>query len=142
MSVLPFDTQLAVAIRDAPVEPYQSYIPIPARLSGRFNGDSRNRIAFRDGRFIAQSKGNSWAQNVEMREPGAERAAIRVERMELQGIDFDWPRLAAARKAVFRRPRVELERAQDGSFNLRRLFATPGPEDPEPPCVSGPGRPR
>jgi hypothetical protein len=29
------------------------------------------------------------AQNVEIREPGAKRPAIRVERMDLKGIDFD-----------------------------------------------------
>ncbi|HEX2501386.1 MAG TPA: DUF748 domain-containing protein [Methylomirabilota bacterium] len=133
LSVAPFDAELTVAIRDAPVEPYQAYIPVPARLSGRYNGDSRNRIAFRDGRLVATSKGNSWAQNVEIREPGVERPAIRVERMELLGIDFDWPRLASAKKAGFRRPRVEIERSADGSFNLRRLFATPGPEAPPAP---------
>jgi hypothetical protein len=123
--VSPFDTELTVALRDAPVAPYQGYLPIPARLSGRFNGDSKNRIAVRNGVLVAQSKGNSWAQNVELREPGVERPAIRVERMELTGIDFDWPRRATAVAAVFRRPRVEVERAADGSFNLRRLFTTP-----------------
>ena len=126
MTVLPFDTELTVAIRDAPVAPYQPYIPIPARLSGRYFGDSRNRIAFRDGALVAQSKGNSWAQNVEIREPGASQPAIRVERMELVGIDFDWPRRAVLVKAGFRRPRVDIERSADGSFNLRRLFTPPG----------------
>ena len=136
VTVLPFDTELTVSIRDAPVEPYQPYIPIPARLSGRYFGDSRNRIAFRDGKLLAQSKGNSWAQNVEIREPGASRPAIRVERMELLGIDFDWPTRAVAVKAGFRRPRVEVERSIDGSFNLRRLFTPPAeagaPPRPEP----------
>ena len=145
MTVLPFDTELTVAIRDAPVEPYQPYIPIPARLSGRYFGDSRNRIAFRDGKLVAQSKGNSWAQNVEIREPGASRPAIRVERMELVGIDFDWPTRAVAVKAGFRRPRVEVERSTDGSFNLRRLFTPPAetgaPPRPEPKPAAPPGPP-
>jgi hypothetical protein len=143
VTVQPFDADLVIAIRNAPVEPYQAYIPIPARLSGRYGGDSRNRIAIRDGVLVAQSKGNSWAENVEIREPGAERPAIRVERMELVGIDFDWPKRAAAQKAAFRRPRVEIERSADGSFNVRRLFTPPGPKGatptPEPAAKSGSG---
>ena len=128
VTVQPFDAELTLAIRDAPVEPYQAYITIPARLSGRYSGDSKNRITFRDGTLVATSKGNSWAQNVAIREPGVERPAIRIERMELLGIDFDWPRRAAIVRAGFRRPRVEVERGVDGAFNLRRLLGLPGPE--------------
>src|SRR5262249_23957572 len=125
MTAYPLDAELAISIRNAPVEPYQGYIPVPARLSGRFNGDSRNRIAYHDGRLIAKSRGNSWAQNVEIREPGAVQPAIRIERMDLVGIDFDWPRRAAAARAGFRRFRMDVERAADGSINLRRLFTPP-----------------
>ena len=132
VTVQPLDAAVTIAIRNAPVEPYQAYIPVPARLSGRYGGDSQNRIAIRDGKLVAQSKGNSWAENVEIREPGATQPAIRVERMELQGIDFDWPRRAAFVKAGFRRPRVEIERGADGAFNLRRLFAAPGPDGAAP----------
>jgi hypothetical protein len=140
LTVQPFDAELTIAIRDAPVGPYQAYIPVPARLSGRYNGDSKNRIALRNGTLVAQSKGNSWAQNVEIREPGATRPAIRVERMELMGIDFDWPRRATAVTAGFQRLRVEVEREADGSFNLRRLFTPPGeaPPAPEPAPYTGP----
>jgi Domain of Unknown Function (DUF748) len=138
MTVSPFDTELAVTLRDAPVAPYQGYIPIRARLSGRFSGDSKNRIAVRNGVFVAQSKGDSWGRDVEIREPGAARPAIRVEHMEVRGIDFDWPRRAPLVSAGFRRPRVEIERAADGSFNLRRLFTpretekAPSPPEPAP----------
>ena len=100
MTVSPFDVELALSIRDAPVAPYQGYIPIPARLSGRYSGDSKNRVAVRDGVLVAQSKGRSWAQDVEIREPGVDRPAIRVERMELTGIDFDWPRRATVAGAA------------------------------------------
>ncbi len=91
VTVAPFDSELTIVDPQRPRRAVSGYIPIPARLSGRYNGDSRNRIALRDGRLVAQSKGNSWAQNVEIREPGAPRPAIRVERMDLVGIDFDWP---------------------------------------------------
>ena len=140
VTVQPFDAELTIAIRNAPVEPYQAYIPVPARLSGRYNGDSWNRIALRNGTLVAQSKGNSWGENVEIREPGADRPTIRVERMSLTGIDFDWPRHATVVRSDFQRLHVEIERGADGSFSVRRLFtpqepdgAAPAPEPAEKP---------
>jgi len=125
----PLDADLAFKLRDAPITPYQAYIPVLARFSGRFSGDSRNRIVLKDHGTVLASKGNSWAQNVEIRMPGASRPAIRVERAELVGIDFDWPKRAAVAKAGLRRPAVEVERQADGSFELAKLFEAPAAAD-------------
>jgi Domain of Unknown Function (DUF748) len=66
--------------------------------------------------------------------------------MELVGIEFDWPRRAAAARAVFQRLRVEVERAADGSFNLRRMFTQPGTDattsPPEPATTASPAGPK
>ena len=123
----PLDADLVFKLRDAPITPYQAYIPVPAQLSGRFSGDSRNRIVLKDDNRVLASKGNSWAQDVEIRAPGASRPAIRVERAELVGIDFDWPKRAAVAKAGFRRLAVQAERQADGSFDLVKLFEAPAP---------------
>src|SRR5262249_5706853 len=123
----PLDADLAFKLRDAPIAPYQAYIPVPAQLSGRFSGDSRNRIVLKDDQQILASKGNSWAHDVESRAPGARRPAIRVERAELLGIDFDWPKRAAVAKARLRRFAVQAERQADGSFDLVKLFEAPAP---------------
>ncbi len=128
----PLDADLVVKLRDAPVKPYQAYIPVPAQLSGRFGGDSRHRIVLKDGRMVLTGKGNSWGDNVEIRAPGESRPAIRVERAELVGIDVDWPKRAAVAKAAFRRPALAVEREADGSFDLRKLFEVPGGGDRKP----------
>lgn len=127
----PFDADLVFKVRNAPVKPYQAYIPVPAQLSGRFNGDSRNRIVLKDGKTVLASTGNSWAQDVEIRAPG-DRPAIRVQRMDLVGIDVDWPRRAAVAKAGFQRLAVEVEREADGSFDVRKLFEAPATADGKP----------
>lgn len=127
----PFEADLAFHVRNAPVQPYQAYIPVPGRLRGRFGGDSRHRIALRGGTLRVASRGNSWAEGVEIRAPGASRPAIRVERMDLVGIDLEWPRRATVAKAVFRRPRVEIVREADRSFDVAKLFTAPGIPDVE-----------
>lgn len=135
----PLDATIVISIRDAPVEPYQAYFPFPARLSGRFFGDSQNRITIKDGRLTALSKGTSWAQGVEVRAPGATDPAIRVERMELVGLDFAWPTRAAVARVGFRSPAVLIERSQDGVINLRALFTPPPtPGETAPPAPPAP----
>jgi uncharacterized protein DUF748 len=131
----PVDATFALTVRDAPIEPYQAYLPFPARLSGRYFGDSQNRIIIKDGRLTALSKGNSWAQGVEVRAPGAADPAVRVERMELVGLDFAWPTRAAVARVGFRNPAVLIERSQDGVMNLRTLFTPPPAPGEAPPAA-------
>src|SRR5262249_58814744 len=101
----------------APLEPSQPYIPLPVRFTGRFNGDSKNRLAFKDGKTIIASKGTSWAEQFEARMPDADHALIAIERMDLVDIDFDWPTKAIVAKAGFRRPAIEIERSEDGTLD-------------------------
>ena len=147
VTLQPFDAQLAVSLRDAAIEPYQSYMPVPARFTGRFNGDSKNRIAIKDGKTILSSKGTSWADAFEAKMPGAETALIAIERMDLVDIDFDWPTKAIVGKAGFKRMSVEIERAEDGSFNIVKAFGgpaaptVPDPKDAPAPAVTKPAPP-
>src|SRR5229473_2490308 len=135
----PLDVTWTMAVRDAPIEPYQPYLPVPARFSGRYNGDSKNRVAFKDGKTILTSTGTSWAEKFEARMPGAERPALSIERMELVGIDLDWPKRAAVAKAGFRKLAAEIERGKDGSLDISKLFG--GPAQPAADAAAAPPPP-
>src|SRR5215470_3866730 len=129
----PFDAQLTIAIRDAAIEPYQPYIPLPVRFKGRFNGDSKNRLAFKGGKTIIASKGTNWAEQFEARMPDADHALIAIERMDLVDIDFDWPTKAIVAKAGFKRPAIEIERSEDGTLDIVKAFGGPAaPTVPNP----------
>jgi Domain of Unknown Function (DUF748) len=121
----PLDMTWTMTVRDAPIEPYQSYMPVPARFSGRYNGDSKNRVALKGGKMILTSTGTSWADKFEARFPGAERPSLTIERMELASIDFDWPNRAKVARVGFRRLRAEIERGKDGSLDIVKLFGGP-----------------
>jgi hypothetical protein len=114
-----------MSVRDAPIEPYQPYMPVPARFSGRYNGDSKNRVALKGGKTILTSTGSSWADKFEARFPGAERPSLTIERMELVSIDLDWPNRAKVAKVGFRRLQAEIERGKDGSLDIVKLFGGP-----------------
>ena len=143
----PFEAELALHVRKAPIQPYQAYIPLPARFRGRFNGDSRQRLAQRDGTLVIASRGTGWAEDVEVRAPGARHPAIRIDYMDLVGVDVDWPSHARVARAGFRHPRVEVVREADGSFDLRRIFTPtppPGRADAAVPPAASPrsGKPK
>ncbi|MGH7400483.1 MAG: DUF748 domain-containing protein, partial [Candidatus Rokuibacteriota bacterium] len=131
----PLDATLTLTTRDAPIEPYRAYFPVPAAFSGRFSSDSQNRVRIVKGKLTARSRGNSWATDLAVSEPGAKDAPLRLERMEINGIDFGWPTHARVAKVRLKAPRAELDRAADGSINVQKLFtpvAKPGAPANEP----------
>ena len=91
VKIEPLDLTLTLNTRDAPIEPYRAYFPFPASFSGRFNSDSQNRVRITNGKLTALSRGNSWATDLAVKAPDGKDAPLRLERMEINGIDFGWP---------------------------------------------------
>ena len=133
----PITADLAMTMRGASIEPYRPYIPIKAQLAGNFNGDNRSRISLAGGKLTATSKGTSWIDKLELRDPVAgSPTPLKVERMEMAGIDFAWPTYAKVATVTVRKPEAQIERAADGKIRLRELLV-PEPEggaasEPEP----------
>jgi hypothetical protein len=138
-TLAPVTADFAMTLRNAPINPYQAYFPIPARLSGTFNGDSTNHLSLADGRFRTTSKGRSWIERLEVRAPGQTTPAARVERLEIAGIDFAFPERANAAKVTVTKPDIKIERDAAGALDLRQLF-TPAdagkPAQPPPAPVA------
>src|SRR6266850_2494988 len=111
---LPFDLEMAISLRGGTIEPFQAYIPIPARLSGVFNAESRNRMKIADdGTITATSRGKSTIEKFVIRAPEETTPTVSVERIEFDGIDFGWPRHARAAKITLAKPEMLIERDAD-----------------------------
>ena len=133
----PLDIQIRSMTRDAPIEPYQPYFPFPARFKGRFNGTSLNEVKKDGDIYRAASRGTAWATDIAIEDPESKTDVLRMERMEIRGIDFSWPNYALVDKVTLTRPSVSVERGPDGTMNLRRLFTpTPRPGDDQAPTGS------
>ncbi|MEX2218667.1 MAG: DUF748 domain-containing protein [Phycisphaerales bacterium] len=143
----PLDVTLTLNTRDAPIEPYRAYFPFPASFSGRFNSDSQNRVRIVKGKLTALSRGNSWATDLAVKAPDSKEAPLRLERMEINGIDFGWPTHARVAKVRLKAPVAELDRAADGSINVQKLFVvsdpvgSPPPAPPAAPSSTAPAKP-
>jgi hypothetical protein len=127
VKIEPLDLTLTLNTRNAPIEPYRAYFPFPASFSGRFNSDSQNRVRITNGKLTALSRGNSWATDLAVKSPDGKEAPLRLERMEINGIDFGWPTHARVTRVLLRKPVAELDRAADGSINVQKLFTVSNP---------------
>jgi hypothetical protein len=116
-------------MRNAPIEPYRAYFPFTSTFSGRFNADSQDRLRIVKGKLTILSRGNSWATDLAVKGQDAKEPALRMERMEITGIDFGWPTHARVARVRLKAPSAEVDRGTDGSINVQKLF-TPVPKGP------------
>ena len=73
-----------------------------------------------------------------MKEPDGKDAPLKLQRLEINGIDFAWPTYARVARIRLKQPVGEVDRAADGTINVQKLF-TPGPKpgaaaSPAPPA--------
>lgn len=145
----PVDVTLAVTTYDAPIEPYHAYFPFPASFGGRFSAETQNRVRIVKGQLVALSKGRSWATGLSVKEPGGKDAPLKLDRLEVNGIDFAWPTYARVARIRLKQPVGEVDRAADGTINVQKLFTpapkpgaaaappSPAPTPPEKPAAAG-----
>jgi hypothetical protein len=127
-TLTPITAEFTMSMRGAPIDPYQPYLPIPGRIVGVFNGESRSRVAITDGKLtMAVSQGRSWIDNLELRAPGSTSGPVKIARVAIDGIDFTHPGKAAAKTITITKPNIHLERAANGDINIRSLFAAETP---------------
>ena len=124
----PITADITMSMRGAPIQPYQPYIPIPGRVVGAFNGESRSKISMADGTLVmAVSQGKSWIDGFELRDPSGAAAPVKVTRVMIDGIDFAHPGKARAKTITITKPQLRVERDANGEINIRQLFAAPTP---------------
>lgn len=132
----PLDVEVAISLKNARIEPYQAYFPVPARFAASFNGETKNRVTITDGKLAATSRGSNRIDNFTMTAPGEKTPAAQFERLRFDGIDFSWPKYARVSKIALVKPEMRVEREQNGEMSLRKMFTPDGraPSRPEKPA--------
>jgi len=132
----PLDVEVAISLKNARIEPFQAYFPVPARFAGSFNGETKNRVTITDGKLAATSRGSNRIDKFTMTAPGEKTPAAQFERLRFDGIDFSWPKYARVSKIALVKPEMRVEREQNGEMSLRKMFTPDGraPSRPEKPA--------
>jgi uncharacterized protein involved in outer membrane biogenesis len=133
----PLDVEVAISLKNARIEPYQAYFPVPARFAASFNGETKNHVTITDGKLAATSRGSNWIEKFTMTAPGEKTPAAQFARLRFDGIDFSWPKYARVAKIALVKPEMRVERDQNGEMSLRKMFTPDGraPSRPEKPAL-------
>ena len=118
----PLDVDFNLSLRDGTIEPYHPYIPVKARFAGVFHGENRNHITLDKGVVTATSRGWNRIDKFAILAPGQKTPTAGFQRLQLDGIDFSWPKYAKVSKITLTKPDVRVEREADGAISLRKLF--------------------
>jgi hypothetical protein len=112
--------------------PAQPYLPIEGRVAGRVTGDLAVTVALDP--ITVKVGGEARLQRFSLSD--GDRPVVTVGRVEVVGIDVDWPARVALERVRFRRPSLLIERDAAGAFAVRRLvtprWAAPDPAGPAP----------
>ncbi len=144
---LRFDTQavdMQVAVKQLDLATMQAFLPSRGTLEGKMDGDLRvrgtlsplavgatGRLAFDDPTF-----------------GDGQRMLAYIKRVDVTGLDADWPRRVAIERVAIDKPWALVERDADGSVPLLALImsggpaASPAPGPPAPRAGPAPSGPR
>jgi uncharacterized protein involved in outer membrane biogenesis len=109
-----------VVLDQVDVAPAQPYLRIRGLVTGRLSGELALKLAFEPP--AVQVTGDVQVQRFAVRD--GERALVTVGRMDTSGIAVDWPKRVTVGNILLRRPRLLVERAENGEFELLG-FITP-----------------
>ena len=139
---LRFDTQavdVQAAVKQLDLATMQAFLPSRGTLEGKMDGDVRvrgtlsplavaatGRLAFDDPTF-----------------GDGQRMLAYIKRVDVTGLDADWPRRVTIERLAIEKPWSLLERDADGSVPLLALIMSGGPaaSPATPPAAPRPGRP-
>jgi uncharacterized protein involved in outer membrane biogenesis len=119
----PAATQLTLRIASLNLAPWAQFLPLNAMVTGLGSADLRIDEPFGTG-IPAHVQGTAAITRLGVAD-GRQRL-LGAERVELSGIELQWPERVLIRRVVVSTPRVIVERDAAGNFALQTLVRTDG----------------
>ena len=121
--------EAALRVRSADLATLQPWLPIVGQLRGSADADVTTTVAFEP--FAVTLRGTLGAAKLAFLD--RDRPLITVERVEVAGVDAQWPTKLAIDRLRVTEPWARIERDPQGTLSLRALFA----RRPDRPISSG-----
>jgi hypothetical protein len=133
----PAASQLRLKLTDVDLVPWNRFLPIAARLSGRGEADLRVDAPLTAG-VPTRVNGSIAVNRLGIRD--AQQELIGAQRVEATGLEVQWPTRLGVKRLVVTGPRAIVERDKQGGFPLMALAARP-PSAPTPAAVTSTSKP-
>jgi uncharacterized protein involved in outer membrane biogenesis len=120
--------EAALRVRGADLATLQPWLPIVGQLRGAADADVTTTVAFEP--FALTLRGTLGAAKLAFLD--RDRPLITVDRVDVSGVDAQWPTKLAIDRLRVTEPWARIERDPQGTLSLRALFAR-RPDRPAPP---------
>jgi hypothetical protein len=117
MELAPLRIDARVGLDAVAIEPAQPYLPIEGTVAGQVTGEVALKLGLEP--VSVQVNGQTRLQRFRLND--GDRPVITVARVDVAGIDVDWPRRLGVESVLFRRPRLLVERDALGEIRLWRV---------------------
>jgi hypothetical protein len=133
MDLDPLRLDARAVLEAVTMDPVQPYLPIEGKVAGQVSGDLAVKVALQP--LSVGVTGQTRLQRFQLSD--GERPVVTVGRVDVAGIDVDWPRKVAVQSVLLRRPRLLVERDALGEIRLWRVAvpdwgAAPSASTPAP----------
>ena len=118
----PAPSQLHLNLKDVDLTPWNRFLPIAARLSGRGEADLRVDAPLAAG-VPTRVQGSIAVNRLGIRD--AQQELVGAQRVEATGLEIQWPTRLGVKHLVVTGPRAIVERDKQGGFSLMALAARP-----------------
>src|SRR5215831_10063200 len=115
-------SQLHLNLKDVDLTPWNRFLPIAARLSGRGEADLRVDAPLAAG-VATRVKGSIAVNRLGIRD--AQQELVGAQRVEATGLEIQWPTRLGVKHLLVTGPRAIVERDKQGGFSLMALAARP-----------------
>jgi hypothetical protein len=113
----PFRLDARVKLDAVSIDPAQSYVPIEGVVAGQVTGELAVNLGLQP--LTVKITGQTQLQRFRLND--GDRPVITVARVDVSGIDVDWPRRLGIESVRMRRPRLLVERDALGEIRLWRV---------------------
>jgi len=137
----PIRFDLRARVTAVALAPYRPYVPLPARLQGRLDGDLAMKGTL-GAKTEFSARGSAALSDLVFTDN--DRPVLTVGRLAAAGLDYTWPTTATLDRVHMQNSWVMVERRADGSLPLREIFtparpaASPTAEPPPRPSQPAP----
>ena len=126
--------QTRITLKNVDLSRLQPYLPFRGRLTGRADGDLEVRGDLEP--FGLGVRGTLVVNEAAIED--LDRPLLAVERLELAGLDYRWPRSVTVEQLAVRRPWARVDRDERGDLRLREAFVARRRGGAERPADAGP----
>ena len=117
LELAPVRIEARVKLDGVSLDPARPYLPIEGKVAGQMTGEVALKLALEP--LSIQATGHTELRRFQLDD--GDRPVVTVGRMDVSGIDVDWPRKIAVERVMLRRPRLLVERDALGEIRLWRV---------------------